>query len=127
MPFLLSRTDSTSHSSRSSRVRWATISAVATVAALAGLGAVGIPAGASTSPPAPKPPVTVSAYWSVASDGGVFAFGGVHFYGSTGNIHLNKPMVGMAATSPGLGARRNKEKMTTMTPWPMPNQKNAAS
>ena len=100
MPFLLSRTDSTSHRRRSSRVRWVTVSAVATMVALAGLSAVGVPAGATTSPPAPKPPVTVSAYWSVASDGGVFAFGGVHFYGSTGNIQLNKPMVGMAATSP---------------------------
>ena len=43
---------------------------------------------------------TVSAYWVVARDGGIFAFGGAPFYGSTGNIHLNQPIVGMAATSP---------------------------
>jgi len=35
-------------------------------------------------------------YWLVASDGGLFAFGDARFYGSTGNIHLNKPIVGMA-------------------------------
>jgi len=43
---------------------------------------------------------SVSAYWVVASDGGVFSFGGAPFYGSTGNIHLNRPVVAMAATSP---------------------------
>jgi hypothetical protein len=36
-------------------------------------------------------------YWFVASDGGVFAYGSAHFYGSTGGIKLNKPVVGMAA------------------------------
>ena len=35
-------------------------------------------------------------YWLVASDGGVFAFGDAGFYGSTGAIRLNKPIVGMA-------------------------------
>jgi hypothetical protein len=33
----------------------------------------------------------------VASDGGIFAFGDAQFYGSTGNIRLNQPIVGMAA------------------------------
>ena len=37
-------------------------------------------------------------YWLVASDGGIFTYGDARFYGSTGNIHLNKPIVGMAAT-----------------------------
>ncbi len=37
-------------------------------------------------------------YWLVASDGGIFAFGHAGFFGSTGNIVLNKPVVGMAAT-----------------------------
>jgi hypothetical protein len=36
-------------------------------------------------------------YWLVASDGGIFSFG-APFYGSTGAMTLNKPMVGMAAT-----------------------------
>jgi hypothetical protein len=34
----------------------------------------------------------------VASDGGIFAFGGAPFYGSTGSEPLNKPVVGMAGT-----------------------------
>ena len=37
-------------------------------------------------------------YALVASDGGVFAYGKAGFYGSTGNITLNKPIVGMAYT-----------------------------
>jgi hypothetical protein len=39
----------------------------------------------------------------VASDGGVFAYGDAAFYGSTGNIRLNQPIVGMAATPDGRG------------------------
>jgi len=62
------------------------------------------PAGAASGtaqPAAVVPAVTsVSAYWLVASDGGIFAFGGAPFYGSTGAIRLNKPIVGMTATSP---------------------------
>ena len=46
---------------------------------------------------------SVSSYWLVASDGGVFAFGGAGFYGSTGGIHLNRPVVGMAGTSDSRG------------------------
>ena len=42
-------------------------------------------------------------YWLVAGDGGVFSFGDARFYGSTGNLHLNKPVVGMAATPDGKG------------------------
>ena len=40
----------------------------------------------------------VPAYWTVASDGGVFAFGGLPFYGSMGGTPLNQPMVGIAPT-----------------------------
>ena len=40
-------------------------------------------------------------YWLVASDGGVFAFGDAAFYGSTGGLNLNKPIVAMAATPDG--------------------------
>jgi len=54
----------------------------------------------AANPPAAK---TVPAYWLVASDGGIFSFGGAQFYGSTGNITLNKPIVGMASTHNGLG------------------------
>jgi len=49
-------------------------------------------------PPPPAPP----GYWLVASDGGIFSFSNP-FYGSTGNIHLNQPIVGMAATPNGGG------------------------
>ena len=39
----------------------------------------------------------------MASDGGIFSFGGAPFYGSTGGMVLNKPVVGMAATPDGGG------------------------
>ncbi len=42
-------------------------------------------------------------YWLVASDGGIFTFGDANFYGSTGALHLNQPIVGMAPTPDGLG------------------------
>ena len=32
-----------------------------------------------------------------ATDGGIFNFGDAGFFGSTGAIKLNKPMVGLAA------------------------------
>jgi hypothetical protein len=41
-------------------------------------------------------------YWSNASDGGVFNYGSATFHGSAGNLKLNQPVVGMAAT-PGNG------------------------
>src|SRR5438132_8514177 len=42
-------------------------------------------------------------YWLVASDGGIFSFGGARFAGSTGGLRLNSPVVGMAATPTGRG------------------------
>ncbi len=42
-------------------------------------------------------------YYEVASDGGIFAFGDAQFFGSTGNIHLNQPIVGMSRTPDGKG------------------------
>ncbi len=42
-------------------------------------------------------------YWLVASDGGIFAYGDAGFYGSTGSIHLNNPVVGMGSTPTGMG------------------------
>ncbi len=41
----------------------------------------------------------VAGYWLVGADGGVFSFGAAAFDGSAGNIHLAKPVVGMAATA----------------------------
>ena len=39
----------------------------------------------------------------MASDGGIFSYGDAKFFGSTGAIHLNQPIVGMAATPDGGG------------------------
>jgi hypothetical protein len=51
---------------------------------------------------APLPPAPAG-YWLVASDGGIFTFGDAAFHGSTGDVKLNKPITGMAATSSGQG------------------------
>ncbi len=42
-------------------------------------------------------------YWMVAADGGIFGFGDAPFYGSTGAIRLNSPIVSMTATPTGGG------------------------
>ena len=43
-------------------------------------------------------------YWLAASDGGIFNYGpATSFQGSTGAIHLNQPIVGMARTPTGFG------------------------
>jgi hypothetical protein len=42
-------------------------------------------------------------YWLDASDGGIFTYPNNTFFGSTGGLKLNKPMVGMAATFDGQG------------------------
>ncbi|HEX3842038.1 MAG TPA: fibronectin type III domain-containing protein [Acidimicrobiales bacterium] len=49
-------------------------------------------------PPPPPPPTLGKGYWLVASDGGIFSFGDAVFFGSTGGIHLNQPIVGMSVT-----------------------------
>jgi hypothetical protein len=67
--------------------------------ALAGLLAVTVP----SSRAYPQTPAHVTAhlnapgYWTVASDGGIFSFGGAPFYGSKAGTPLAKPIVGMAA------------------------------
>ena len=43
------------------------------------------------------PPNSRQGYWLAATDGGIFSFNRA-FYGSTGSIRLNQPIVGMAAT-----------------------------
>jgi SpoIID/LytB domain protein len=45
----------------------------------------------------------VGGYWVNATDGGVFSFGNAQFWGSTGNMVLNKPVVGIAATHDAQG------------------------
>jgi hypothetical protein len=38
-------------------------------------------------------------YWLVGSDGGIFSFGAANFYGSTGSLHLQRPVVGIVTTA----------------------------
>jgi hypothetical protein len=59
--------------------------------------------GPAGSPACPQPPGPAPGYWQVGSDGGIFTFGAAQFYGSTGSMRLNKPVVGMAATPDGNG------------------------
>ena len=42
-------------------------------------------------------------YWLLGGDGGVFSFGNVGFYGSTGAMTLNGPIISMAPTADGRG------------------------
>ncbi len=55
----------------------------------------GTPAPGSV-PACSVPAAAGTGYELAASDGGVFSFGGAPFCGSTGNIHLNAPVVGIA-------------------------------
>ena len=56
--------------------------------------------GATPDPGAPAPP---QGYWLVARDGGIFSFGSARFFGSTGGVRLNQPIVGMTGTPGGQG------------------------
>ena len=38
-------------------------------------------------------------YWLVGSDGGIFCFGSAQFYGSTGSLKLQRPVVGIVPTT----------------------------
>jgi Peptidase A4 family len=38
-------------------------------------------------------------YWLVGSDGGIFTFGSAQFHGSTGSLHLQRPVVGIVPTA----------------------------
>ncbi len=56
----------------------------------------------TVSPPVDVP-VDGHGYWMVASDGGIFTWGDASYYGSTGGVTLNKPIVAMTATADGKG------------------------
>jgi N-acetylmuramoyl-L-alanine amidase len=60
---------------------------------------------ASTWPPVAIVPTPHGAcgYWIASSNGGVFDFGAAGFFGSTGGITLDAPIVGMAAAPTGGG------------------------
>jgi hypothetical protein len=83
---------------------------------LTGVGLIGVGSPGSAAPAAGAAQVggaqshtfvdhgpTQNGYWEVASDGGIFSYGGASFHGSTGGIALNKPIVGMASTPDGGG------------------------
>ncbi len=53
--------------------------------------------GGPPSPAPPAPPAT-HGYWLVGSDGGIFTFGSATFHGSTGNLVLQRPVVGITPT-----------------------------
>jgi hypothetical protein len=56
----------------------------------------------TASPPPPgssSPPPAQHGYWLVGSDGGIFTFGSAQFYGSTGSLHLQRPVVGIVPTT----------------------------
>jgi hypothetical protein len=44
-----------------------------------------------------------SGYWLASADGGVFAFGTAHFFGSLGGTHQPSPITGIVATADGGG------------------------
>ncbi|HEY6471539.1 MAG TPA: Ig domain-containing protein [Acidimicrobiales bacterium] len=50
----------------------------------------------ASAPPPPPPPS--HGYWLVGSDGGIFSFGSAQFYGSTGSLRLQRPVVGIVPT-----------------------------
>ncbi len=44
-------------------------------------------------------PAPSHGYWLVGSDGGIFTFGSAQFHGSTGSLHLQRPVVGITPTA----------------------------
>jgi hypothetical protein len=46
---------------------------------------------------------STTGYWLVGTDGGVFSFGRATFQGSTGDVPLNQPIVGITPTPSGRG------------------------
>ena len=56
------------------------------------------PPSPSPSPTSVSPPSVQHGYWLVGSDGGIFTFGSAQFYGSTGSLHLQRPVVGITPT-----------------------------
>ena len=95
-----------SPASRSRRARL--LAAAVTTVAMAGVvaGLVAALATTTATPLRPQPAARFTGgqgYWFVATDGGIFSFGDAGFFGSTGDIRLNQPVVGMAATPSGKG------------------------
>src|SRR5438067_1436992 len=60
------------------------------------------PGATPTDEPDPNLTRESGGYWLAGGDGGVFSFN-VDFYGSTGDIRMNKPIVGLVADPSGPG------------------------
>jgi len=56
------------------------------------------PAGAAPVSRVPVSATVHHGYWLVGRDGGIFSFGSAPFYGSTGNLQLQRPVVGITPT-----------------------------
>jgi hypothetical protein len=72
-----------------------------TVAPESGTPCCAVTAGETTPTPTPTPtpaPTAAHGYWLVGSDGGIFSFGSAPFYGSTGAMKLQRPVVGITPT-----------------------------
>ena len=54
-------------------------------------------------PPVTRPSTPAHGYWLVGSDGGIFSFGSAQFYGSTGSLKLQRPVVGIVPTKDDAG------------------------
>ncbi|MGH9002753.1 MAG: cadherin-like domain-containing protein, partial [Acidimicrobiia bacterium] len=67
--------------------------ALATVGSVTLVAQTPTPAGAAGS----------SGYWLMGTDGGVFSFGKAGYFGSTGDVPLNQPIVGTTSTPSGRG------------------------
>jgi hypothetical protein len=64
---------------------------------------VGTPVSTTTTTTSPTTPAGPHGYWLVGSDGGIFTFGLAAFHGSTGNLVLQRPVVGISPTPGGGG------------------------
>jgi len=81
------------------RALGATVIALVMTGAVLGSLAIAGPAGAvAPKVAAVAPQTTRNGYWLVGRDGGIFSFGAAQFYGSTGNLHLQRPVVGITPT-----------------------------
>jgi hypothetical protein len=72
------------------------------LALAAGTLVMATPAAAAARPSATAH-TTSNGYWLVGSDGGIFNYGSAGFYGSTGSMVLQRPVVGMVTTPTGNG------------------------
>jgi hypothetical protein len=63
------------------------------------------PNGSALSPTTTTTTATTTqhGYWLVGSDGGIFTFGTAGFYGSTGSLELQRPVVGISPTNSRTG------------------------